>query len=139
MIVLDTNVVSELIRPKPAREVCDWVDAQTSTDLFVTAVSQAEMLLGVLILPAGRRRNELQMAIQTIYDEDFPARVLPFDSNAAHAFAHVVAQRRQACRPIGFLDAQIASIARSKNASIATRNTKDFTGCGVTVIDPWRA
>ena len=139
MIIVDTNVISEVLRPHPSEQVGAWLDAQRPRDLFVTTISQAEMLLGVQLLPRGRRRDLLETAINAIFDTDFRERVLPFDSRAARAFATIVANRRRLGKPIDNLDAQIAAIARSEGAAIATRDAAGFAGCGVSVIDPWSA
>lgn len=137
MIILDTNVLSELLRQKPAASVQSWIAAEEMSGLFTTTITEAEMLLGVALLPAGRRRTGLREAVAGLFDGDFAGRVLPFDSSAARAFALVAAERRRAGRPISQLDAQIAAIARSRGARIATRNASDFEGCGLDVIDPW--
>lgn len=137
MIILDTNVVSELMRSQPSERVEGWFKPRAATSLFTTAVTQAEILYGVAWLPAGRRRQELEKAVSEMFDEDFTGRVLPFDSAAAHAYAEIVDARRRAGRPISQFDAQIASIAMSRGAAIATRNVRDFEGCGVDIVDPW--
>jgi predicted nucleic acid-binding protein len=138
MIVLDTNVVSELLRPAPAVQVEAWLATQEGMAIHFTTVGEAELRLGVAILPAGRRRTALSKAIEAILDEDLRDRILPFDSAAARAFAAIAAARRAAGRPISQFDCQIAAIARARGAKLATRNSDDFQGCGVTLIDPWR-
>ena len=137
MILLDTNVISELMRAEPAQTVLDWFGKHDAGDLFISAVTEAELRTGVAILPEGQRRDRLQVAIDAMIDQDFQSRVLPFDSPAAKAYAEIAAQRRAAGRPIAEADCQIAAIARATDASIATRNVKDFDGCGVRVINPW--
>ena len=137
MILLDTNVISELMRAEPARIVLDWFGNHEAGDLFISAVTEAELRTGVAILPEGQRRDRLQLAIDAMIDQDFQSRVLPFDSLAAQAYAEIAAQRRAAGRPIAEADCQIAAIARATNALVATRNVKDFDGCGVRVINPW--
>jgi toxin FitB len=137
VIVLDTNVLSELMRPSPAPAVERWVGAQPSSSLFTTTVTQAEILYGVALLPRGRRRKALEDAVEAMFEEDFAERVLPFDGAAAHAFAQIAADRRRAGKVIAQLDAQIAAIARARDAAIATRNVKDFEGCGAELFDPW--
>jgi toxin FitB len=111
--------------------------AQPALTLFTTTISQAEILYGVAVLPAGRRRVALQEVVAAIFDKEFFGRVLPFDSSAAQAFAEIAAIRRRLGRPIGDFDAQIAAIARSRGAAVATRNVDDFTDCDITVISPW--
>ncbi len=139
MILLDTNVISELLRPAPAPRVEAWLGAQNGSDVHLSAVSEAELRLGVALLPAGSRRAALAGAMDAILDEDFRGRILPFDSAAARAYATIVAERRSEGRPIGQFDAQIAAIARAHGATVATRNVRDFEGCGVDLIDPWQA
>ena len=138
MIVLDTNVVSELLRPAPAVQVEQWLAEQDGATIYFTAVGEAELLQGVSILPAGRRRTALAKAVEIILDEDFRGRILPFDRAAARAYAAIAAERRAAGRPISQFDCQIAAIVRANSAAVATRNTGDFEGCGIEVIDPWQ-
>jgi toxin FitB len=137
MIVLDTNVLSETLRPNPADSVKAWIESQPSDSLFTTAITEAEILYGLALMPAGRRRTALQHAVAAIFAEDFAGRVLPFDSAAARAFAVLAAVRRQSGHPIAEFDAQIAAIASSHGAAVATRNIGDFINCGVKVISPW--
>jgi len=139
VIVLDTNILSELMRPAPAEIIVRWVAAQPPTSLYTTSITQAEILHGILLLPPGRRRNALQTAAEAVFGEDFRGRVLPFGSNEAHLYARIAAERRRAGRPISNFDAQIAAIARSAGAAIATRNVTDYDACGVEVINPWDA
>jgi len=138
MIVLDTNVVSELLRPVPEPRVEAWLAAQNGPDVHLTAVSEAELRRGVCMLPAGRRQAALADAIEAILKRDFAGRILPFDSTAAVAFAAIFGDRRKAGRPISFPDCQIAATVRAHGAAMATRNVADFEGCGVEVIDPWQ-
>ena len=137
MILLDTNVISELMRAEPAQIVLDWFGEHDSADLFISAITEAELRTGVAILPEGQRRDRLQLAIDAMIDQDFQGRVVPFDSLAAKAYAEIAAQRRAAGRPIAEADCQIAAIARVTDAPLATRNVKDFDGCGLRVINPW--
>ena len=137
MILLDTNVISELMRAEPAQPVLDWFAKYDAGDLFISAVTEAELRTGVAILQEGQRRDRLQLAIDAMMDQDFQGRVLPFDSTAAKAYAEIAAQRRAAGRPIAEADCQIAAIARATDAPIATRNVKDFDGCGIRIINPW--
>jgi predicted nucleic acid-binding protein len=139
MIVLDTNVLSELMRPVPTERVVRWVAAQPATSLYTTTIAQAEILHGILLLPRGRRRTTLQAAAESMFNEDFDGRVLPFGSQSAVIYASIAVDRRRAGRPISQFDAQIAAISRSAGAAIATRNVSDYEGCGVTVINPWQA
>jgi len=139
MILIDTNVISELMRPAPAPVVLDWFAGREATDLFLSAVSEAELRAGAAYLPAGRRREELVAAIDAMVEEDFGGRVLPFDSAAAKSYAVIAAARRAAGQPIAEADCQIAAIARTRGAAVATRNVADFLGCRVEIIDPWKA
>ena len=137
MIILDTNVVSELMLPSPSARVIEWVVQQAATSLFLTTVSEAELRYGVEILPIGRRRDRLLTAIEGMLREDFAGRILPFDSSAARSYAVIGASRRAAGLTINHADCQIAAIARSVGASVATRDIGDFEYCGVDLIDPW--
>jgi predicted nucleic acid-binding protein len=138
MIILDTNVVSELMRPSPAPTVEKWLAMQAAADVYLTTVSEAELRHGAALLPAGRRRDRLIRAINEMLDRDFRGRILPFDRESAAAYAVIAAARRSAGRPISQFDCQIAAIARSRGFAVATHNTADYTGCGVDLIDPWR-
>ena len=137
MILLDTNVISEMMRAEPAPEVLAWFAARDAADLFLTTVTEAELRTGIAILPEGQRRDRLQAALDAMIAEDFAGRVLPFDSSAARAYARIAATRRAAGRPIAEADCQIAAIAAATGAAVATRNTKDFEGCGPNIINPW--
>ena len=137
MIVLDTNVISEMMRPKPEAIVAAWFAAQTASALFTTALTQAEIFYGLALLPTGKRRVALQTAAKALFEEDFAGRLLPFDSDAATHFADIAAARRSLGQPISQTDAQIAAIARSRAAAIATRNQRDFADCGIALVDPW--
>lgn len=139
MILLDTNVVYEVIKPAPDPAVARWFAKQSEGNVFVCAVTEGELRLGVAILPQGRRRDALVSLIEGIVGQDFAGRNLPFDSRAAIAYATLSALRRRAGRPISTADAQIAAIALSQGAALATRNLRDFEGCGVELIDPWSA
>ena len=137
--LLDTNVLCELLRAQPHPEVLAWFAEQPADSLFVSAVTQTEMLLGARLLPRSKRRQQLETALDTMFREDFAGRVLPFDSAAAAAYAAVVAARRSAGRPISQFDAQVAAIALSRRTGLATRNVSDFEECGLTPTNPWSA
>jgi toxin FitB len=139
MIVLDTNVLSEAIRPVPSRRVLNWLAAQQPSGVFTTAISEAELFYGLALLPAGKRRASLEESVRRMLEEDFAQRVLPFDRAAASAFAVIASGRRKKGRPISEFDAQIAAVARINGAAVATRNADDFRDCGIGVIDPWTA
>ena len=138
MYVLDTNVASELMRPAPAPAVAAWIAQRDAEDMFLTAVSEAELLYGVAIVPAGRRRDELEAAMTRWLDVGFGERILPFDSAAARRYAEIASGRRRAGRPIEEADCQIAAISRSRGAVLVTRNVRDFALTGVEVVDPWQ-
>ena len=137
MIVLDTNVVSELIVPRPARSVVAWISRQAAHRLYLSSISEAEMRYGAEVMPEGRRRAKLREAIEALVREDFEGRVLPFDSDAAKSYGLIAASRRAVGRPISQPDCQIAAIAHSVGAAIATRDLGGFMGCGIDVINPW--
>jgi len=137
MIVLDTNVVSEAIRTQPDPSVASWLASRPSSSLFITAISQAELLYGLELLADGKRRRGLKDAIHAILREGFRGRILPFDGPAAEAYATIAVGRRAHGKPISAFDAQIAAIARSRGARVATRNVDDFDDCGVEILDPW--
>jgi predicted nucleic acid-binding protein len=140
VIVLDTNVLSELARPHPAPAVQAWADALPLARLCTTAITEAELRFGVALLPPGRRRTELEQAVAAVFQSVVGGRVLPFDRGAAQAYAGLAAQRRRAGRPTGTADLQIAAITLARQLeAIATRNVGHFEGCGVKVINPWEA
>lgn len=137
-ILLDTNVVSELMRPEPAAEVLGWFEEQQEASFFVSAVTRAEILLGVALLPAGKRRERLADAAEQMFAQDFAGRSLPFDDGCATEYALVVATRTRRGHAISTEDAQIAAIALAHDLPLAARNGKDFRGIdGLTVLDPW--
>lgn len=138
MIVLDTNVLSEVVRLSPSPKVVRWLVEQEPVSIFTTAVTQAETLYGLESLPAGKRRSGLQVALDKIFGE-FRGRILPFDEDAARAFAKIVARRDSLGRPISQFDGMIAAIASSRHAALATRNVADFQDCGLRILDPWAA
>jgi toxin FitB len=137
VIVLDTNVISELMRAEPHPAVLAWVAAQPRALLYTTHITQAEILYGIAALPEGRRRTALAAAAEAMFAEDFAGRILPFEATAAVRYADIVVARRQAGNPIEGFDALIAATALGVGASVATRDTAGFAGCGLTLIDPW--
>jgi len=139
MIIIDTNVISELIRPTPEPAVEAWLGEQDGLSIYLTAISEAELCYGVAIMTSGKRRDGLGIAIDRILRDDMAGRILPFDSAAARAYADIAATRRSAGKPISQADCQIAAIARAHKAPVATRNTPDFEGCGIDLINPWTA
>ena len=136
-VLLDTNIVSELLRPTSNPAVETWVGEWPATDLYFSAVGEAELRYGVSILPMGRRRDALVSAIEAILREDLDDRILPFDSAAAREYADIAAVRRAAGRPVAPADCQIAAIARSCGMLLASRNVRDFEGIDIEVVNPW--
>jgi hypothetical protein len=137
MIVLDTNIISELMRREPDPKVMAWLKDQPVAGVFTTTLTQAEIIYGLALLPAGRRRDDLLAAARPMFEVDLAGRVLPFDTDAALIYCEIAAGRKQAGKPISQIDAQIAAIVRSRGARLATRNLRDFAECGITVVDPW--
>jgi toxin FitB len=127
-----------VMRPVPSGKVVRWMASHPASVLFITTITLGEVLFGLRLVPAGKRREALQKAVETMFEERFAGRILPFDRDAARAFADISAKCRRLGRPVGELDAQIAGIALSQDAAIATRNVRDFRDCGVELIDPWR-
>jgi hypothetical protein len=136
VIVLDTNVISELSRRVPDPGVLSWLDSLAVSDVATTAITAAELRYGVARLPDGRRKRELTGMIEGILTEDFHGRVLPFDERSSVQYADIVAGRGRVGRPIGVADAQIAAVCRDLNAILATRNTADFEETGIELINP---
>ncbi len=139
MIVLDTNVISELMRSEPDPAVIDWVDQLPIETVFITAVTEAELRYGVARLSDGTRKDVLATKVDGLIAEDFDDQVLPFDSEATSHYADIAASRERRGQPISMADAQIAAICRLCHAQLATRNVKDFTDTGITVTNPWTA
>jgi toxin FitB len=137
MIILDTNVLSELMRPRPSPSVLAWIAKQPEAELSTTSITEAEIFYGIEVLPKGKRREHLAAAADAVFTEDFSGRVYGFDSVAARAFSKIASSRRTSGRPISQTDAQIAAIAKSRRAKVATRDVKGFEQCGVDVVDPW--
>jgi toxin FitB len=138
VIVLDTNVISELTRMAPEPGVITWLDSLAAIDVATTVITAAELHYGLARLPSGRRKRELTSAIGGLLDEDFQDRVLPFDDRAASRYGDIVVGRERLGRPIGVADAQIAAICRDRLATLATRNTDDFEETGIELINPWK-
>jgi predicted nucleic acid-binding protein len=139
MIILDTNVVSEAMHSSPSASVMRWLSQGRSADEhFLTTITLAEILYGIELLPRGKRRDKLLAEAEAMFREDFSGRILPFDEEAARAFAEIAAGRRSQGRPMAEFDAQIAAITRSRRAILATCNTQDFEGCGVRLENPWQ-
>ena len=139
MIIVDTNVVSEPLKPEPSNVVLDWLDQQSPETLFLTTVCLAELLAGVEALPAGRRRTKLHRALTDQMLPLFEGRILAFDKKAAEVFGRVSIDAQVTGNPISFADAAIAAIATAHGFMLATRNERDFKGTGVALINPWKA
>jgi predicted nucleic acid-binding protein len=138
-ILLDTNVLSELMRPQPDPAVLAWFAAHAGTEFCVSAITQAEILLGIALLPAGKRREALSAAAAAMFAEDFAGRCLPFDAAGAVFSADIVAAGRAAGQPVTTEDAQIAAIALVHGSPLATRNIRDFSGiAGLMLLNPWQ-
>lgn len=138
MIVLDTNVLSELMRPSPQRSpaVFGWLAVQSGEDLYTTAITAAELLAGVAVLPDGRRKSDLDQAVVRVMAL-FETRILAFDYPAAAHYAGLRRVQRLSGKPVGAYDTMIAAIARANRMAVATRNVDDFAACGVDLINPW--
>ena len=137
MFLLDTNVVSELMRTSPDPAVEAWIAGHPVKDLFFSAVGESELRYGAAIMPAGRRRETLVADIETMLHAAFEKRILPFDSGAARAYADIAAKRRFAGRAVAPADCQIAAIARAHGMAVATRNVRDFEDMGIEIFNPW--
>jgi len=137
MIVLDTNLLSEALKPVPSATPLRWLAAQEPRSVFLTTITVAEVLYGIQILPGGKRRDSLARAVSDMLLHDFQGRILPFDTDSSQHYAIIAATRRKQGRPISQSDAMIAAICRSHQATLATRNIPDFHHCGIPLIDPW--
>lgn len=137
MIVLDTNVISELFKPAPDPKVLAWVENLSGEDLFTTAVTRGELLFGLLCMPNGRRRTDLMQGLARLFEQKLVGHVLAYDGEAADAHAKVAVMRRRQGRASSQADMMIAGIAHSRDATLATRNGRDFEGCGIALVDPW--
>jgi hypothetical protein len=139
MIILDTNVLSELMRSKPSARVVAWVAKQPAAELCTTSITKAEVFYGIELLGKSKRREGLLAAAEAMFTEDLGGRILGFESDSPRAFSKIAAYRRAAGRPINHADAQIAAIAQVRGAKLATRNVADFGNCGLDVVDPWNS
>ncbi len=139
MIVLDTNVLSEIMRAKPDSALLAWLDAQAPSALWLNSVVAAELLFGVARLPEGARKQQLALAVSAMLEQDFAGQILSFDLSAASVYAVMLAERERIGKSMAMADAQIAAICLSRDAVLATRNTKHFEGLGLTLINPWHS
>jgi len=137
MIILDTNVVAELMRPAPERTVLRWFSGQSAEDLHVTSVTMAEILYGIELISSGRRRDVVRAGAEKMFGDVFADRILTFEDRAARAFSQIASSRRRQGKPMSEMDAEIAAIVRVHGATLATRNPYVFEGCGVRLVNPW--
>lgn len=137
MIILDTNVLSSLMRIAPDRAVLDWLDSQPSESIWLTSITVSESRLGLMLLPVGKRRAALERSFEQLLTDDLDHRVLPFDEPAAREAAALGAARQRAGRPVDLRDTQIAGIAVVRRATLATRNARHFGDLAIPIIDPW--
>jgi toxin FitB len=137
MILLDTNIISEIMKRTSSSKVMHWLDEQETTKLFISTISIAEISYGLNVLPNGNRRMQLMQAFHEAILASFKHRILSFDELAAHAYGKIMTKRKELGKVIGALDGQIAAIAYTQGFVIATRNVKDFTECGVEIVNPF--
>jgi predicted nucleic acid-binding protein len=137
VIILDTNVVSEMMKATPTPAVVAWLNGQEASTLFLTTVTIGEISYGLRVLPQGRRRRLLEEGFERILAEAFAGRILDFDEKAARRYGEVMGRRKEIGRPLTILDGQIASIARANSCAVATRNVRDFVDCGVEIVNPF--
>lgn len=137
MYLLDTNIISELIRPRPDKNVIAWVNRQPLQLLYTTAISKAELYYGIRLQPEGKRKEQLSKAVNELFRDGLDPRVLGFDSRSTEFFAEIASSRRFAGLPISTADAQIAAICRQHQMTLVTRNTSDFSGCGIEIVNPF--
>jgi predicted nucleic acid-binding protein len=137
MILLDTNVISEMMKAEPDLAVTAWFRTQHNDDLFITTLSVAEIEYGISLLPEGRRRQQLANAARLMFATVFADKIMPFDHRAARHYAWVHARRKAAGKTISVIDAELAAICKSAAATLATRNTRDFTDLDLSLINPW--
>lgn len=137
MIILDTNVISELMKPSPSSSVLNWISNEDSTELFITTITIGEIVYGIHTLPDGNRRNALEIAFDKTIKKTFRYRILSFDETSSHSYGKIMSHRKKLGKPFSILDGQIAAIAQSQHATLATRNIRDFVDCELTLINPF--
>ena len=137
MILLDTNIVSEVMRRKPSEKVLSWLGSQNAASLFVSSVTIAEICYGLRILPVGQRRKQLEIHFEEFISQGFSGRTIDFDEAAARVYAEIMGLCKEKGRPMSFPDGQIAAVARSNQLALATRNISDFVTCEVELINPF--
>jgi len=138
MILLDTNVLSELMRAKPAPEVVAWIDSQPTSQLYISAITVAEILYGIARMADGKRKQSLLALATLMFDEDFAGRILSFDADAAIYYAGLAAESEAKGTVVDMADCQIAAIAVLHDAQVATRNVRHFDYLGVAIVNPWQ-
>ena len=138
MIVIDTNVISELMRPRPDPVVVQWFEAQESETLWISAITVGELTYGIAAMPTGRRKNDLQTKLDAAIQEAFPGRIHAYDADCAVLYGRIMSNRKTAGRPMSVPDAQIAAIAVRHGADVATRNVSDFSGLDLPLINPFQ-
>lgn len=137
MIILDTNVVTEVMKPSPIAAVLTWLNAQEASTLFLTTITLGEIRYGLCAMPRGVRRQRLEEGFERVIAAAFAGRILAFDEHAAVHYGEVMARRKELGRPLSVLDGQIAAIARLHGFAVATRNVRDFLACGIEIVDPF--
>ena len=137
MLVVDTPILSELMRPDPTLRVLDWFNAIPASEMYVTTITEAEIRIGLAYLPDSARRRRMLESIERLFDRFFAGRILTFDRPATRILAEFAAIRRSIGRPLPFADGQIAAIARTHDMIVATRNVKDFDGLQLQIVNPW--
>lgn len=137
MILIDTNILSEMMKPFPDTAVLKWIDKQEITQMFISTVTLAEISYGLHVLPEGKRRENLELAFNNAVLEAFSGRILPFDELSAYTYGKIMGHRKKQGQPLGMPDGQIAAIALTHNAIVATRNVRDFIHCGLQLINPF--
>lgn len=137
MILIDTNIISELMKPVPDAIVIEWIDRQEISQLFISTITIAEISYGLNVLPEGNRRNDLERSFNNAILEAFENRILAFDESAAYNYGKIMSYRKKLGQPMGVPDGQIAAIASTHNAAVATRNVRDFINCGLELINPF--
>jgi predicted nucleic acid-binding protein len=138
MIVLDSNVISELMRREPDQRVLGWIRRQNTAQLYLTALSAAEIRRGIALLPDGKRKRDLEQSFEDFLAKGFEQRILPFTTETSRVYAPIYRARVKAGLGVGELDLLIAAIAKQYQADLATRNLSDFEGCGIRIINPWK-
>ncbi len=139
MILLDTNVVSAVMKPEPVQPVLKWLDGQDTVSLYLSTITIAEIVYGLRVLPAGKRRRALEDLFEQFVARGFEHRILPFDEAAARLYGELMGRRKEIGRPMSILDGQIAAIARANGFAVATGNVRDFEECGLQILNPFEA